>query len=187
MKRAPYRLSLHRVRHLAVSLEFINTIFAVPGLFSQHLDTTADYLWPCITGAEEIRRLFDAEQKHVAELRSWLQQKESLERDNDDATKQIDELERELDARNKELDRTKVDKQAVEKQLVIAKGQEENLQERLSAAQQELGIRRVAEQTHKVVIIHLENVVIAAVLRNVKKRLADFCNFILCRRSETNG
>jgi len=101
-------------------------------------------------GAEEIRRLFDAEQKHVAEMRAWLQQKESLERENDDATKQIDDLERELDSQTKELDKTKLEKHSVEKILAVTKRQEEDLQERLTAAQQELGIRRVAEQTHKV-------------------------------------
>lgn len=103
------------------------------------------------SSAEEIRRLFDAEQKHVAEMRSWLQQKESLERDNDDATRQIDDIERELEERSKELDKTKAEKQAVERILSVTKQNEDDLQERLSAAQQELGIRRVAEQTHKVI------------------------------------
>jgi chromosome segregation ATPase len=103
-----------------------------------------------VAGAEEIRRLFDGEQKHVAEMRAWLQQKESLERDNDDATKQIEDLERELDNRNKELDKTKIEKESVEKTLAATKRHEEDLHERLTAAQQELGIRRVAEQTHKV-------------------------------------
>ena len=102
------------------------------------------------SSSEEIRRLFDAEQRHVAEMRSWLQQKESLEHDNDDATKQIEELEREQDARTKELDRTKTEKHSVEKTLAVTKRNEEDLQERLAAAQQELGIRRVTEQTHKV-------------------------------------
>jgi len=101
-------------------------------------------------GAEEIRRLFDAEQKHVAEMRAWLQQKESLERENDDATKQIDDLDRELDSQTKELDKTKLEKHSVEKILAVTKRQQEDLQERLTAAQHELGIRRVAEQTHKV-------------------------------------
>ena len=102
------------------------------------------------SSSEEIRRLFDAEQKHVAEMRSWLQQKESLERDNDDATRHIEELERERDARTKELDQTKHEKHSVEKVLAATKRNEEDLQERLSAAQQELGIRRVSEQSHKV-------------------------------------
>ena len=102
------------------------------------------------SSSEEIRRLFDAEQKHVAEMRSWLQQKESLERDNDDATRHIEELERERDARTKELDQTKHEKHSVEKLLAATKRNEEDLQERLSAAQQELGIRRIAEQSHKV-------------------------------------
>ena len=85
-------------------------------------------------------------------MRTWLQQKESLERDNDDATKQIEDLERELDNRNKELEKTKVEKESVEKTLAATKRHEEDLHERLTAAQQELGIRRVAEQTHKVVL-----------------------------------
>ena len=101
------------------------------------------------TSAEEIRRLFDAEQKHVAEMRSWLQQKESLEREGEDAAKQIDEVQRQLDDRSSELDRVKSDKQVLEKSLADIKRQEEELRERLAAAEQELGIRRVHEQTHK--------------------------------------
>jgi chromosome segregation ATPase len=101
------------------------------------------------SSAEEIRRLFDAEQKHVGEMRMWLEQKESLERENDDANKRIDTMERELDDRNKELDRIKVEKHSVEKTLASVQLEEEDLQERLAAAQQELGIRRVNEQTHK--------------------------------------
>jgi DNA repair exonuclease SbcCD ATPase subunit len=165
----------------------------------------------CIcTGAEEIRRLFDAEQKHVAEMRQWLTQKESLERDNDEATKQIDELERELDDRNKELDRTKIEKQSLEKNLAVTKQQEEDLQERLTAAQQELGIRRVAEQTHKVRGIDLaltlwvcnppENLVGVCVYRTSKLHDANLATYLtavwwgvlyfcwtLSRTSETSG
>ena len=125
-----------------------------------------------MAGAEEIRRLFDAEQKHVAEMRTWLQQKESLERDNDDATKQIEELERELDNRNKELERTKIEKESVEKTLATTKRQEEDLHERLTAAQQELGIRRVAEQTHKV---SLEDSTLCAVNFHIPDILTSIC------------
>ncbi|KAJ1470377.1 hypothetical protein T484DRAFT_3611624, partial [Baffinella frigidus] len=101
------------------------------------------------SSADEIRRLFDGEQKHVGEMKAWLAQKEGLEQDKEEAHALLKDLHAEVDALRKNGEELREDKQSLEKtQIGLARDVEE-LQDRLGAAHQELSIRRTAEQQHR--------------------------------------
>jgi len=48
------------------------------------------------SSADEIRRLFDGEQKHVGEMKTWLAQKEGLEQDKEEAQALLKDLHAEV-------------------------------------------------------------------------------------------
>lgn len=70
------------------------------------------------SSAEEIKRLFESEQKHVNEMKHWLLQKESLEHDCDAAVQKMQEYQRQAESLAKQLDHCKSDKLNVEKSEV---------------------------------------------------------------------
>ena len=101
------------------------------------------------SSAEEIRRLFDAEQKHVMEMKSWLQQKESLEQERDSTAMQNEQLRKELDALRRSSEQALHDSKVRERERSTQTREVEDLQERLAAAQQELALLRSSDQAHR--------------------------------------
>lgn len=100
------------------------------------------------SSAEEIRRLFEAEQKHVAEMKSWLAQKEELENDRESALMQLDQLRHEIDTLKKQVAEQLHDKEVLQSEKQEQARDIDSLSDRLSSAQHELSMRRAAEKAH---------------------------------------
>ena len=100
------------------------------------------------SSADEIRRLFEAEQKHVAEMKSWLQQKEDLESSRDSALVQLENLRHEIETLKAQVAEQLHDKDVLQSEKQEQARDIDNLSDRLSSAQHELSMRRAAEKAH---------------------------------------
>ena len=101
------------------------------------------------SSAEEIRRLFDAEQKHVMEMKGWLQQKEALEHERDSSAMQNEQLLKEIESLRRSNDQLLLEKQSRERERSSQARDADELQERLSSALQELALLRSSDLAHR--------------------------------------
>eukprot|EP00960_Hanusia_phi_P066582 766428-Hanusia_phi.AAC.1 len=101
------------------------------------------------SSAEEIKRLFDSEQKHVNEMKHWLLQKESLEHDCDAAVQRMQEYQRQAESLAKQLDHCKTEKLSVEKSEIKLRKDCEEFQKRVKELEEEISSNATIEKNLK--------------------------------------
>eukprot|EP00961_Rhodomonas_salina_P193132 2606490-Rhodomonas_salina.1 len=99
------------------------------------------------SSADEIRRLFDAEQRHVTEMKGWLVQKDMLEHDRDTLAAQLDEVQKEMDHLRRLVDHDKTEMGVLEKAHRNLEKERDELHSLLSKAQEELAKRQTTEKS----------------------------------------